>query len=261
MHNILKYLFIVSAAVFVMSGLTKDRLPNPDGIVEELLLEPYQEEVEIEEFTTERKGIVYTVNPLYEYDIYGLVVSYSDARGFLNISHKRWGDYLNIKDLCLIWGQNLRTPHYKKFKFTSRDWMCLYRTKDNEAYFVFRSDKFSNNHLLVDDEALKKLVRKTRRGDQVHISGYLSKYSHDGGFSRGTSTTRLDSGNGACETIYVTGFEILKRSRPALDILFAASGIAAASSALAIIAIFFVYTGAARKGAGAPDVTERRKES
>ncbi|HPI78471.1 MAG TPA: hypothetical protein PLK80_17205, partial [bacterium] len=69
MNNILKYIFIASAAVFIACGLTKDRLPNPDGIVEELLLEPYQEEVEIEEFTTERNGIVYTVNPLYEYDI------------------------------------------------------------------------------------------------------------------------------------------------------------------------------------------------
>jgi hypothetical protein len=132
----------------------------------------------------------------------------------------------------------------------------MYRTRDGEAYAVFRSDKFSNNHLLVDDEALKKLVRKTRRGDQVHISGYLSKYSHDGGFSRGTSTTRLDSGNGACETIYVTGFEILKRSRPVLDLSFAVSGIVAALSALAIVVIFFVYTGAASGGAGMPNAPD-----
>ena len=29
---------------------------------------------------------------------------------------------------------------------------------------------------------------------------------------RGTSTTRDDTGNGACETIYVTGFEIIGRA-------------------------------------------------
>jgi len=48
-------------------------------------------------------------------------------------------------------------------------------------------------------------------GDQVHFRGYLAEYSHDQGFRffRGTSTTRTDQGNGACETVYATDAEVL----------------------------------------------------
>jgi hypothetical protein len=51
-----------------------------------------------------------------------------------------------------------------------------------------------------------------RVGDQVHFRGYLAEYSHHHGFAffRGTSTTRLDTGNGACETVFATDAEILR---------------------------------------------------
>ena len=47
-------------------------------------------------------------------------------------------------------------------------------------------------------------------GDQVHFRGYLAEYSHGGGFKRGTSIVRTDTGNGACETVFVEDVEILK---------------------------------------------------
>ena len=40
------------------------------------------------------------------------------------------------------------------------------------------------------------------------MRGWLAGYSNDDGFRRGTSTTRDDTGNGACETIYVDEFQI-----------------------------------------------------
>jgi hypothetical protein len=43
----------------------------------------------------------------------------------------------------------------------------------------------------------------------VRIRGYLAKYGHDQGFERGTSTIRTDTGNGACETIFITDYEII----------------------------------------------------
>ena len=38
----------------------------------------------------------------------------------------------------------------------------------------------------------------------------LSNYGSGDGGTRGTSTTRDDTGNGACETIYVKEFTIIK---------------------------------------------------
>jgi hypothetical protein len=72
----------------------------------------------------------------------------------------------------------------------------------------------SNNHLLTDDPLVAKKMRSVRIGDQVRFRGWLAEYSHNHngqGFRRGTSTVRNDTGNGACETIYVKDFEIIRR--------------------------------------------------
>ena len=65
---------------------------------------------------------------------------------------------------------------------------------------------------------MKKLSRrilKVRPGDQIYFKGYLVNYSQPANqFFRGTSTVRDDTGNGACETVFVTDFKILKRANP-----------------------------------------------
>jgi hypothetical protein len=55
-------------------------------------------------------------------------------------------------------------------------------------------------------------LKSARVGDQVHFRGYLAEYSHHHGFAfhRGTSVTRTDTGNGACETVYATDAEIVR---------------------------------------------------
>jgi hypothetical protein len=76
-------------------------------------------------------------------------------------------------------------------------------------------NKISNNHVLTDDPRLAKKLKNIRIGDQIYLSGHLANYKHStgGGFSRGTSTVRTDTGNGACETIFVDQVSIV-RSAP-----------------------------------------------
>jgi hypothetical protein len=70
----------------------------------------------------------------------------------------------------------------------------------------------ANNHLLSDDDHLRERIAGVRVGDQIEFEGYLARYSNDSGFERGTSITRTDTGNGACETVYVTRFRVLRDS-------------------------------------------------
>jgi hypothetical protein len=82
-----------------------------------------------------------------------------------------------------------------------------------EIYQVFDQAALSNNHLLTDKPDIARAIRKVRLGDQVHFRGYLAEYSHNHNgrpFNRGTSIVRTDTGNGACETIFVEDFEILR---------------------------------------------------
>jgi len=67
----------------------------------------------------------------------------------------------------------------------------------------------SNNHLIPSDDTTTKLIKSIRKGDYVKIEGYLVSVKWDR-FSMGTSTSRTDRGDGACETIYVTKVTWLK---------------------------------------------------
>jgi hypothetical protein len=71
-------------------------------------------------------------------------------------------------------------------------------------------NQLSNNHLISGDDFIRRQVRKIRIGDQVRVRGYLAGYSSPGVGKRGTSTTRTDTGDGACETIFVEQFRILE---------------------------------------------------
>ena len=65
--------------------------------------------------------------------------------------------------------------------------------------------------MISDDKFIRKKLRKIRVGDQIRIAGWLASYKNlNNGGTRGTSITRDDEGNGACETIYVSEVSILK---------------------------------------------------
>ena len=56
---------------------------------------------------------------------------------------------------------------------------------------------------------VRDTIEEIKIGDQIHIKGWLAHYQNPMGFERGTSTTRTDIGNGACETIWVEQISIL----------------------------------------------------
>jgi hypothetical protein len=74
-------------------------------------------------------------------------------------------------------------------------------------------NQLSNNHLISADPFIRDRVAEIRVGDQIRIKGLLARYGAAGnGGLRGTSTTRDDTGDGACETILVEELEIVARS-------------------------------------------------
>lgn len=237
--EIVKPLLLVSIGLVVLSIFLKDRLPPAGEILDSLRNEPVQETAELPQpFEVIRKGAVYTVTPLFHYDLYGMVVSYHNSDSFVDLSHKRWKDYLNVKDLCVIWGKNVESGVYRKMKFSSRDFTCYYTYPDEETIRLFCESCLSNNHLLSADPALIRSIMRTRRGDQIHLRGYLAMYDQkQTGFHRGTSINREDRGNGACETVYVTDFAILKRANPLWHAVF---NISLFLGVAGIILLFFI---------------------
>jgi hypothetical protein len=231
----IRVLLIGSASVLLVSCWMRESLPPHARLDPALMAEPRQEPTTAATFKTSVGGIEYTVRPLYAYDLYGLVVSKHDADTWWDWIHAASNDKLNVTDLCVIWGANARTDNYRDLDYSSGEFVCNVQTRSTEVWQAFDTAALSNNHLLTDDPAIARTLKSMRVGDQVHVRGYLAEYSHDHGFHffRGTSITRTDQGNGACETVYATDAEVLRAGNRGWRI---AMWVAAALLALGVVA-------------------------
>lgn len=210
----IKIILLISIILFAVSYFQKDNLPDKQNIVSQLDQKPIQSETSEKSFTVEKEGVVYEIKPLFDYELYGLVVSYNNSKNWFDYYHEKWNDFINIKDLCVIWGDNINSEVYKSMKFKSGSWTCFAKFKNNadeNMWSKFRNDSLSNNHILSNDEEINKKLMNVEEGDQIYLKGYLVEYSNSEGFKRGSSTLRTDTGNGACETIYITDFQIIKK--------------------------------------------------
>lgn len=163
-------------------------------------------------FTAHRGGVDYTVRPLADYEIHGLVVSRHHTDAWWDWIHAASNDHLNVVDLCVVWGANAADGAYEKMKFSSGQFVCYVSTDDSSVWQPRYVRALSNNHLLTDNARIARALRNVRVGDQIRLSGQLVEYSHQHGFAftRGTSLTRDDQGDGACETLFVREVQVLR---------------------------------------------------
>ena len=202
----------ISFVVLMVSFWNRNDLPGNVEYVAGIAQEPSQLGTGKRPFDAVFKEVTYRVEPEYAYDITGMIVSYRHHDNNSRM-HALANDHLNMLDVCVIWGDNLANERLHKIDFWNGIFTCNVKTRDQQAWDAFNMDQLSNNHLISDDDFVRRQVRKIRIGDQIRVRGYLASYSSGGGYKRGTSTTRTDTGDGACETIYVEDFEIVKPAR------------------------------------------------
>jgi len=204
-----RVLIAVSFIWLLVSFWNRNELPGNIDYVPELDNEPLQKATREKSFDLNFNGVDYRIEPEYEYDITGMIVSYRHHDNNSRM-HRLSNDHINMLDVCVIWGDNPGNERLHKINFWNGIFTCNVKTRDQQAWDAFSMDQLSNNHLISDDEFVRKQVRKIRVGDQIRVRGFLAGYSSGGGSKRGTSTTRTDTGDGACETIYVEQFNIVK---------------------------------------------------
>ncbi|MFH1187277.1 MAG: hypothetical protein V1688_00255 [bacterium] len=149
-----------------------------------------------------------------DYELWGLAVSRNDIKKWYNMYHDE--NSVNIKDLCVVWGENISSGIYEKMKFKNGEFTCYgdWGNANKEEIQKFKNNNISNNHLIASQEDVQEIIREVRIGDQIHPKGMLSSYGKKGiseAYYRGSSLSRDDMGDGACETVFVEKIEILKR--------------------------------------------------
>ena len=201
---------VVSAIVLIAGFWNRNALPESIDARAAVLTEPEQSPSQARPFEVLYNSVNYRVVPKFRYVLNGLVVSYRRHDGNSRM-HRRADDHLNMLDVCVVWGGNVNAELLKHFRFWNGIFTCNVKTRSAEAWRKFDISGLSNNHLVSDDPSIRRQARELRVGDQVRIEGWLSSYGAGAGGMRGTSTTRTDTGNGACETIYVARIDIIKK--------------------------------------------------
>lgn len=219
--RLLKLTLLLSLGILLFAAGMLDGLPRRSEIVAGLEADPIQSAVEMTPIVVRSGEYEATIEPLYSYEIRGLNVAQYDSRSWFDFAHRN--DPFNTNDLCLIWGDDVRDELYDRVEFSHGEFTCYFQTKDWEVFRRFNQAQLSNTHVIPADPTVYDTVKRMRIGDQVALGGYLvnMKISGPGGVTgnRNTSTIREDTGNGACEVMYVTSARILRSGQPILRLL------------------------------------------
>jgi len=236
--KIFNFLYVFLIIIFVVSFFQLKKLPTRDKLVKEIMNEPIQAtSTVLKDFDFEYRGIDYNVKPVADYELWGLVVTVNDIKKWYNVYHDK--NSVNVKDVCVIWGDNLRSDAYQDVHYKSGEWTCYFRWY-GQLDGHFYQNKLSNNHLLSNKAQIQNMMRKVRIGDQIHLKGALVNYAKkDSKYYRTSSLTRNDTGNHACEVFFVNNFEILKKSSVVWNFLHDWSKNLFILSVLVQILIFF----------------------
>ncbi len=202
-------LIVASFVWLLVSFWNRNDLPGNIDYVPEILNEPAQTPTSKRPFDVTFNDVTYRVAPEFAYDIVGMIVSYRHHDDNSRM-HRLANDHLNMLDVCVVWGDNTQSAQLHKLDFWSGIFTCNVKTRDQLAWDSFDMYQLSNNHLISDNETIRDKVKDIRIGDQIRVQGYLASYSNPQSGTRGTSTTRLDTGDGACETLYVERFDIVQ---------------------------------------------------
>lgn len=208
MRNATNIVIVISFLWLLVSFWNRNELPGAIDYVADIANEPRQTRTDRRSFEAVWDGVGYRIDPEYDYDLVGMIVSFRHHDENSRM-HRLADDHLNMLDVCVVWGNNTSGAQLDKIDFWNGIFTCNVKTRDQAAWESFDMYQLSNNHLISDDDFIRDQVRKVKVGDQVRIQGVLASYESPGGL-RGTSTTRTDTGDGACETIYVDRFEILR---------------------------------------------------
>ena len=243
MMKFLKTFWLLFLILTAFSCHRQYQLPPEESILIDHNFQPMQSNRDESEFKFMYAGKVYGVKPQAHYELRGLIVTTNNIYAFDDIYHDETS--VDLKDICVVWGTNLREKLYKGIEFWSEPWTCNWKTKDDDLYAEFRGDMISNNHLLASDPAVQEKIRSLGFGDQVKVTGKLVDYYPAGqpDRARKSSLIRTDEGDGACEVFFVENIEILKAPNEIWRKLFKLGQWGSIATLLAIVALFIKNPG------------------
>jgi hypothetical protein len=139
----------------------------------------------------------FMITALADYEISAVVLSreeYSSGRDA----------ELSPVDLALGWGRMSDSFIYEKLDISQGHRWYKWRPKGLEPIHRREIEKSSANvHILPANDEVRDALDDVYRGSVVRMQGYLVKATTTDGWRWNSSTTRDDTGDGACEVFWV----------------------------------------------------------
>jgi len=144
----------------------------------------------------------YRVQPLASFEITARVLG----------KERYWldrGAELAPYDLALGWGRMSDSAVLDQMSI-SQSWRWYrWRARTPPIPMGEIAASSANMHMVPSDEIVRRSLGRVREGDVVRIVGKLVEVAGPEGFRWKSSLTRGDTGDGACELVWVEDFEIL----------------------------------------------------
>jgi len=111
-------------------------------------------------------------------------------------------------DLALGWGPMSDQSVIDEIKVTQSRRFYWWRVKKYPIPRRSIVEHSANMHMIPASEAIRKTLLSVRKGQRISFSGYLVNVTSGDGFNWRTSTSRTDSGSGACEIVFVESVSV-----------------------------------------------------
>lgn len=143
----------------------------------------------------------YAIKPLARYEI--------RARVLLKERY-RWDEGADLVpvDVAVGWGAMSDTAVLNELDISQSGRWYQWRSQTFPIPREEITRLSANMHLIAADKAVAKQISRVRSGQVVKLKGYLVEARRADGFTWTSSLSRTDSGNGACELMWVSDFEI-----------------------------------------------------
>lgn len=144
----------------------------------------------------------YTFTPLAEFQVAARVLSTK------HYSFDREASLAPV-DLVLGWGPMSKTEILKDISISQNGRFYHWRTDD---FPIPRRDietNSANMHFIPASPEVEEKLKKIKKNDLIKFKGYLVKVETQDGWRWTSSTTRNDTGGGACELVLVEDISLL----------------------------------------------------
>lgn len=144
------------------------------------------------------------INAIADFEVHARVLS---AEGYMFDK----GAKFSPVDLALGWREMARDDFISDIRITQSNRFYYWYT-ENAAKFAEKSkiiENSANMHMVPSNGDIESRLKKINKDNLVYIKGKLVKISTDKGWYWNSSTTRKDTGAGACEIVYVEELVVL----------------------------------------------------